>query len=466
MMSPALYVVIVAMLFQQAMSYMAAQVLPAVAKQAGDALLLNPELVFYHTTLFYAVSGVFQASVGGLIIRWGSIRASQLSLLGLGLGLGLSMLGTIWAFAVAAIIMGAANSFSTPASSHLLARHCPPKYAPLIFSIKQTGVPLGGLIAAFATRLLVDQNQPESWTQAFLATSIICLVLMAMIHPMRRRFDADRNPGYPVRFTDAIRNIGLVRRTPALRDLAFGMFAFVGLQGLFNSIFATYAQTTLGYDQPTAIDVLIAVNLVAALARIYWGWIGSSWAPARDVLAALGFIMTAATIAVGQAVGWPLWLLAFAALVFGISALSWHGLLLSEVARLAPPGQVGPVTGGVLFWGALGMLSYPFVAKTLRDLGVGYDTIFMLASIPALLMGVKLLWPAKAAPAADIPAAAATMPPAPPSPPPPAPPPAPAFPTEPLEGRRQRLHPSPFAPTAAVLREGLGLALRQRRRRG
>ncbi|MEL0324298.1 MAG: hypothetical protein VXA00_08050, partial [Rhodospirillales bacterium] len=121
-MNAALYIVIVAMLFQQAMSYMAAQVLPNVAPQAGQALMLNAELVLYHTTLFYAISGLFQASVGGLIIRWGAIRASQISLLGLGLGLALSMVGTLWAFALAALMMGAANSFSTPASSHLLAR--------------------------------------------------------------------------------------------------------------------------------------------------------------------------------------------------------------------------------------------------------------------------------------------------------------------------------------------------------
>lgn len=396
-MTGALYVVIVAMLFQQAMSYMAAQVLPNVAPQAGAALLLDPELVLYHTTLFYGVSGIFQASVGGLIIRWGAIRSSQLSLLGLGLGLALSMVGTLWAFALAAVVMGAANSFSTPASSHLLAKHSPTKYAPLIFSIKQTGVPVGGQIAVVAAWLLVDAGQPSTWTRAFLATSIICFVLMAVIHPMRRRYDADRNPGYPVRWSDAVRNIGTAARVPALRSLSMAMFAFVGLQGLFNSIFATYAQSALGHAKDDALEILLVVNVVAAAARILWGWIGSAIAPARAVLSALAFVMAAATVAIGLAAGWPLWLLGVVALIFGASALSWHGLLLSEVAQLAPPGQVGPVTGGVLFWGALGMLSYPLAAKTLRDFGVGYDVIFCIAAIPAFLIGLRLLWPTRPA---------------------------------------------------------------------
>lgn len=399
-MTAALYVVIVAMLFQQAMSYMAAQVLPSAAPQVGQALGLAADLVLYHTALFYAVSGIFQASVGGLIIRWGAIRASQISLVTLGAGLLLSMVGEVWAFTVAAIIMGFGNSFSTPASSHLLAHHSPKKFAPLIFSIKQTGVPVGGLIAVVMVQVLVDDDNVATWPDAFLATGLICLALMVILQPMRRQFDANRQPGYPVRFSDGIRNIRTASGDPNLRNLCMGMFAFVGLQGLFNSIFATFAQLDLGMDKRTALDILVVVNITAAVSRILWGWIGSSLAPSRIVLSALAFLMGIATIALGASTAEvPVWLIATAALAFGASALSWHGLLLSEVARMAPPGQVGPVTGGVLFFGALGMLSYPFMAKQLLNLGIDYDLIFYIASIPALFMGFKLLWVKKSMPA-------------------------------------------------------------------
>lgn len=392
-MTIALYVVIVAMLLQQAMSYMAAQVLPSAAPQVGQALGMAADLVLYHTALFYAVSGIFQASVGGLIIRWGAIRASQISLITLGAGLLLSMVGEVWAFTVAAIIMGFGNSFSTPASSHLLAHHSPKKFAPLIFSIKQTGVPVGGLIAVVMVQVLVDDDNVATWPDAFLATGLICLALMVILQPMRRQFDANRQPGYPVRFSDGIHNIRTASRDPNLRNLCMGMFAFVGLQGLFNSIFATFAQLDLGMDKRTALDILVVVNITSAVARIFWGWLGSSVAPSRVVLSALAFIMGIATIAIGaSSEEIPIWLIATASLAFGASALSWHGLLLSEVARMAPPGQVGPVTGGVLFFGALGMLGYPFIAKQLLNLGIGYDVIFYAASAPALFMGFKLLW--------------------------------------------------------------------------
>ena len=278
-MTIALYVVIVAMLLQQAMSYMAAQVLPSAAPQVGQALGMAADLVLYHTALFYAVSGIFQASVGGLIIRWGAIRASQISLITLGAGLLLSMVGEVWAFTVAAIIMGFGNSFSTPASSHLLAHHSPQKFAPLIFSIKQTGVPVGGLLAVVMVQVLVDDDNVATWPDAFLATGLICLALMVILQPMRRQFDANRQPGYPVRFSDGIHNIRTASRDPNLRNLCMGMFAFVGLQGLFNSIFATFAQLDLGMDKRTALDILVVVNITSAVARILCGnyFLRDSW---------------------------------------------------------------------------------------------------------------------------------------------------------------------------------------------
>ena len=279
--------------------------------------------------------------------------------------------------------MGFGNSFSTPASSHLLAHHSPKKFAPLIFSIKQTGVPVGGLIAVVMVQVLVDDDNVATWPDAFLATGLICLALMVILQPMRRQFDANRQPGYPVRFSDGIRNIRTASGDPNLRNLCMGMFAFVGLQGLFNSIFATFAQLDLGMDKRTALDILVVVNITAALSRILWGWIGSSLAPSRIVLSALAFLMGMRRLHLvhqrqksqcGSSRRPPLRL--------ALRLYPGTGLLLSEVARMAPPGQVGPSLVAYSSFGALGMLSYPFMAKQLLNLGIGYDVIFYVASIP------------------------------------------------------------------------------------
>jgi hypothetical protein len=49
----------------------------------------------------------------------------------------------------------------------------------------------------------------------------------------------------------------------------------------------------------------------------------------------------------------PAWPMAAIGLVVGIlsaTAMSWHGILLSETARLAPAGRAGAVTGGPIVW--------------------------------------------------------------------------------------------------------------------
>ena len=63
-------------------------------------------------------------------------------------GMAIAAEGGILGFALSAIIGGAGAAASTPASSHLLGRVSPRRYAPLVFSIKQTAVPAGLLSRA------------------------------------------------------------------------------------------------------------------------------------------------------------------------------------------------------------------------------------------------------------------------------------------------------------------------------
>ena len=75
------------------------------------------------------------------------------------------------------------------------------------------------------------------------------------------------------------------------------------------------------------------------------------------------------------------------------TAVSWHGILLSETARLAPPGRVGAVTGGVLSFGQIGALAGPFVFSLLLYVTGGFGAGWAVCAIPALWVGVTLLRP-------------------------------------------------------------------------
>src|SRR3546814_17258244 len=111
------------------------------------SLGLAPELV----GVFVAISGlagtVAAAGCGAWIQRLGAMRMSQAALLLTAAGLCLALSGWVPLIAVAAIVVGVGAVISTPASSEILIRYAPPKQAPLVFSIKQAGVPAGTKLA-------------------------------------------------------------------------------------------------------------------------------------------------------------------------------------------------------------------------------------------------------------------------------------------------------------------------------
>ncbi len=73
------------------------------------------------------------------------------------------------------------------------------------------------------------------------------------------------------------------------------------------------------------------------------------------------------------------------------TAMSWHGVLLAETARLAPEGSRGAATGGVLSFGQIGALVLPLIYAFLLSVTGSHGVGFMACAVPALLVGVVLL---------------------------------------------------------------------------
>jgi hypothetical protein len=48
-------------------------------------------------------------------------------------------------------------------------------------------------------------------------------------------------------------------------------------------------------------------------------------------------------------------------LLYIATAVSWHGVLFAEIARLAPAAEVGSMTGRVLFFVFVAMVVFPAV---------------------------------------------------------------------------------------------------------
>ena len=363
--------------------------LPAVIAPAIIAdLRIDAAWIGIYFALTAAASLVAQLGCGSFIVRHGAMRVSQISLVMVAAGTALAALGTPLMLILSAIICGSGGAVSTPASSHLLSRVSSPRYLPLVFSLKQTAVPAGLLLAGAFGPLLTEW---KDWRFTMLLSAAGCIVFAFMLQPLCRIFDTDRVPTRTFRMSDFKSTLISVLSTPGLRALSFACLAFNGLQATVTAYFVIYL-TTIGYTLVAAGFVFSVAVAVAVPGRILWGWLGSSYVSPRRMMAglALGMAGSVTLLALCSA-GWPTLLIGLIACVLSATALSWHGILLAETARAAPEDMRGGVTGGVLSFGQVGALALPLMYSGLLDVTGSYSIGFILCGVPALLVGVQLL---------------------------------------------------------------------------
>jgi MFS family permease len=381
-------IALAAMFLQQTFASVG-KVLPAVLAPLVIAEFhADPAWVGIYYGISAAASLVVQMGCGSFIVRYGALRMSQIALVLLGGGMAAAAAGSLPGFGASAIIGGGGAAVSTPTSSQLLYRVSPARLAPLVFSIKQTAVPAGLLICGFLAPAVAGVL---GWRGAVLATAAACVLFAAVLQPLRARFDDDRVPSRRFRLADFRTVIASVLKTPDLRGLSFACFAFNGVQSVFTAYFVTYL-VALGYELAAAGFLFSLVVAVAVPCRILWGWVGSFHLAPRLVMAGLALGMAGSVAVTGLfTAAWPAVAMGLVGAVLSATAMSWHGILLSETARLAPAGSAGAVTGGVLSFGQIGALLGPFAFSLLLGLTGGYGAGWALCTIPALLVGISLL---------------------------------------------------------------------------
>ena len=134
---------LLATLFIQAMVAMALLTLPVMAPVAAKDLDVSPAMVGFYVSITYAGAMFASLTSGTTVSRFGPIRVSQLGLFICAVGLCLCASAWLPMIALGALLIGLGYGPITPASSQILARTTPPEQMGLVFSIKQTGVPVG-----------------------------------------------------------------------------------------------------------------------------------------------------------------------------------------------------------------------------------------------------------------------------------------------------------------------------------
>ena len=381
-------IAVVAMFLQQTCGSVG-RVLPAVlAPLIILELHADPSWVGVYFGLVAIAALIGQLGSGGFIIRHGAIRMSQMALLSTGGGMAVAVIGGATGFVLSALVRNGIAAVATPASSHLLGRWAVRRYAPFAFSITQTAIPAGILLGGSLGPLLA---QHIGWRGTMLVSAGACWCFAPLLQPLHSRIDTEATPTHAIHLSDFRTTVTSVLAVRELRALSFACFAFNGLQAVFTAYFVTYL-TALGYDLVAAGALFSAVIAIAIPCRILWGWVGSFYIAPRLVMSGLAFGMAISVVLTGAfSAAWSALAIGAVTGALSATAMSWHGILLSESARLAPSGRAGTVTGGVLSFGQMGAFLCPSVFALLLWLTGGYAAGWVVCAAPAVWVGANLL---------------------------------------------------------------------------
>lgn len=380
----------------QAAAACALLTVPSIAPVVATELGVPASTIGTYISLLYIGASTAALAGGGVVLRYGALRLSQICLLACAAGLLITLLaggGSATALAIvalAAIVIGIGYGPITPASSHVLARTTSPESMALVFSIKQTGVPAG---TALAGLLVPPLTVALGWHGALAVIAVGCIAIALAAQPLRAPLDIDRDRNARVSAGALVGGLMLVARAPALRTMALVSFVYAGMQMLVSGFIVAYLNTEIGLGLVAAGTALTVANIAGVVARISWGSFSDRTGAPRATLALIGFLMAAASVAAACfTAAWPMLALLVVAAALGATAIGWNGVYLAEVARLAPPGEAGRATGGCLFFTFVGVVVLPFLFGWLQRSTGSYAACFIAAAIISGSVGVLLIW--------------------------------------------------------------------------
>jgi fucose permease len=230
------------------------------------------------------------------------------------------------------------------------------------------------------------------WQVALVVVAAVCVAVAIVSQPLREPLDDDRDRGARLSAGALVGGLSLVVQSPPLRTMALVSFFYSGMQMSVAGFIVAYLHTEIGMGLVAAGTALTVASVAGVVARIAWGAVSDRTGAPRAVLALIGFLMAAGSVAAALITSaWPMVAVLVVAAALGATAIGWNGVYLSEVARLAPVGETGRATGGCLFFTFVGVVILPFLFGWLQRATGSYAACFAVAAVVCSAVGALLL---------------------------------------------------------------------------
>lgn len=377
--------VCISLVVQLTMSLFAASIpvlAPAIAAERG----WNPTIVAFYPAVVYVTAILVSFHVPGLLFRMGGMGLSLASVAIGGAGLLLLLPSYAAAAAAAAAAIGCGTAAMNPASSQMLGPRTTARTAGLVMSIKQTGVPLGGVIAGAVVPILASHS---GWRMAAVALAAIGPALAIVLLPSVNWLNGAATAARPAAFRplDPLRHLLAL---PGMATLLLASLTFNGMQLCLRSFFVVYLVTGQRLGLVTAGVAFSVSQAAGMIGQVGWAALSDRLLPVHTVMAIIGMLMSAAALATAAMTPhWPLGAIYGVAAVYGLSAAGYLPVLLGEIAKRAPAAQVGALTSAAQLFPLSGCILGPLAFGGVAAIA-GMPAAFVLAAA-STLAGTALL---------------------------------------------------------------------------
>jgi MFS family permease len=364
------------------------RLIPTLAPVITRDLQISDAAIGYLTALNTAGSIAFLVVGGPLIRRFGPLRTLQFGLALGAVGVFLMAGPATAALGLASLMIGFAYAPSAPAGNEVLHRSAPPAHRSLIFSIKQAGVPMGGVLAGLT---LPELSRTFGWGAALSFSLVVIVATIAFVQPMRSTTDIFRDESVAIspRSLMHISNLTeplavLFREADLFRLALVGSFFAIG-QGAWLTFLVTMGVSHLGLDFAAAGVLFAVMQATGVVGRMLLGWIADRLGSGQRTLQIVA--VTSALSSLALALATPEW--GFAALcvlaaIAGVTVSSWNGVQLAEIARLAPKGRVAEASAGATIIIFIGYIIGPVIFSVVLTAIGRYDVALVVIAIITL----------------------------------------------------------------------------------
>lgn len=369
----------------QVLSSLVALSVPVLAPSIAAARSWDASLIGYYPGLMY-LAALLICVLGLPVLNWiGPMMLSLVSVVVSAGGLAFMLAPAPALLAAGALVIGLGYGPVVPATSQVLGATTPPRYANLIFSLKQTGAPLGGLLAGLSVPALLQMG---SWRFAVTALACGTVGIAGLLLPLCRH--ADHAAGQHARAAQTtpsgwLQPILALLRIPPLRRMVTASLTYAAMQLCLGAFLTVYLVQREHLPLADAGLVFGISQAGSAVGRLLWGYVADRLCAPSLLLILLGVGMAISAILVASFTpAWPLWGMALVAAGYGATAMGWNGVLLAEVARLAPPGRTRALTGAVMSVNFFGVLIGPLLFTAVLRLTGRFEAGFLFMALFAL----------------------------------------------------------------------------------